>query len=173
MTLFQSKMNFLSANSRFVVQNDWTYLPRITRETCKCFGFCFWVLRYDWKQANNTPIHPENYQKSSVIKFKLGVKKSVFLQLFGQTICQNFLVYINVFQPTVVIDLKNKNIIKKPRFRANYNRENQVCNSNHYFKKLYFFLCHEKPICLVFLLWSLWACHINMYFLGAPILGFA
>ncbi len=34
MTLFQSKMDFLSANSRFEVQNDETYLPRITRETC-------------------------------------------------------------------------------------------------------------------------------------------
>ncbi len=33
MTIFQSKMNFLSANSRFAVQNDGTYLPRITRET--------------------------------------------------------------------------------------------------------------------------------------------
>ncbi len=33
-TLFQSKMDFLSANSRFAVQNDGTYLPRITRETC-------------------------------------------------------------------------------------------------------------------------------------------
>ena len=34
MTNFQTKMNFLSANSRFAVQNDRTYLPRITRETC-------------------------------------------------------------------------------------------------------------------------------------------
>jgi hypothetical protein len=34
MTLFQSKMDFLSANSRFAVQNDGTYIPRITRETC-------------------------------------------------------------------------------------------------------------------------------------------
>ncbi len=34
MTLFQSKMDFLSANSRFAVQNDRTYLPLITRETC-------------------------------------------------------------------------------------------------------------------------------------------
>jgi hypothetical protein len=28
------KMDFLSGNSRFAVQNDGTYLPRITRETC-------------------------------------------------------------------------------------------------------------------------------------------
>jgi hypothetical protein len=34
MIIFQSKMNFLSANSRFAVQNDGTYLLRITRETC-------------------------------------------------------------------------------------------------------------------------------------------
>ncbi len=34
MTILQSKMDFLSANSRFAVQNDGTYLPRITRETC-------------------------------------------------------------------------------------------------------------------------------------------
>ncbi len=27
-------MDFLSANSGFAVQNDGTYLPRITRETC-------------------------------------------------------------------------------------------------------------------------------------------
>ncbi len=33
-TICQSKMDFLSANSRFAVQNDWTYLPRITKETC-------------------------------------------------------------------------------------------------------------------------------------------
>jgi hypothetical protein len=32
--IYQSKMNFLSANSRFAVQNDGTYLLRITRETC-------------------------------------------------------------------------------------------------------------------------------------------
>ena len=29
-----SKMDFLSANSRFAVQNDGKYVPRITRETC-------------------------------------------------------------------------------------------------------------------------------------------
>ncbi len=34
MLIFQSKVEFLSANSRFAVQNDRTYLPRITRETC-------------------------------------------------------------------------------------------------------------------------------------------
>ena len=34
MTIFQSKMDFLSANSRFAVKNVRTYLPRITRETC-------------------------------------------------------------------------------------------------------------------------------------------
>jgi hypothetical protein len=34
MTIMQSKMDFLSANSRFAVQNDGMYLPRITRETC-------------------------------------------------------------------------------------------------------------------------------------------
>ncbi len=34
MTLFQSKTVFLTAISRFAVQNDRTYLPRITRETC-------------------------------------------------------------------------------------------------------------------------------------------
>jgi len=30
-------MDFLSANSGFAVQNDGTYLPRITRETCTSF----------------------------------------------------------------------------------------------------------------------------------------
>ena len=34
MTIFSSKMDFLSANSGFAVQNDRTYLPRIMRETC-------------------------------------------------------------------------------------------------------------------------------------------
>ncbi len=34
MTIFQPKMVFLFANSRFTVLNDGTYLPRITRETC-------------------------------------------------------------------------------------------------------------------------------------------
>ena len=33
MTIFYSKMNFLSANSGFEVQNDGTY-PQITMETC-------------------------------------------------------------------------------------------------------------------------------------------
>ncbi len=57
MTLFQSKMDFLSANSRFAVQNDGTYLPRITRKACiylnqmlllllfyilSLFFVCFW-----------------------------------------------------------------------------------------------------------------------------------
>jgi hypothetical protein len=37
MTIFQSKINFLSANSRFEVQNEGTYLPPITRETCIIF----------------------------------------------------------------------------------------------------------------------------------------
>ena len=32
--IFQSKMDFLSANSVFAVQNDGSYLPRITRENC-------------------------------------------------------------------------------------------------------------------------------------------
>ncbi len=39
MTLFQSKTVFLSAISRFAVQNDGTYLPRITRETLLFFSF--------------------------------------------------------------------------------------------------------------------------------------
>ncbi len=32
--IFHSKMDFLPANSRFAVQNDGSYLPRITWETC-------------------------------------------------------------------------------------------------------------------------------------------
>ncbi len=32
--IFQLKLNSLFANSRFAIQNDWTYLPRITRKTC-------------------------------------------------------------------------------------------------------------------------------------------
>ncbi len=34
MTLFQSKMDFSSANSRFAVQNDGTYLSQISRQNC-------------------------------------------------------------------------------------------------------------------------------------------
>ncbi len=34
MTIFLSKMDFLSANSRFALKNDKTYLRQITRETC-------------------------------------------------------------------------------------------------------------------------------------------
>ncbi len=34
MIIFQSKIDLLSANSWFTVQNDGTYLPRIMRETC-------------------------------------------------------------------------------------------------------------------------------------------
>ncbi len=34
MKIFQLKIDFLSANSRFAFQNDGTYQPRITRETC-------------------------------------------------------------------------------------------------------------------------------------------
>ncbi len=35
----QIKNGFFSANSRFVVQNDGTYLPRISREPCISMGF--------------------------------------------------------------------------------------------------------------------------------------
>ena len=38
MTISLSKMDFLYANSIFAVQNEGTYLPRITRETCTLFG---------------------------------------------------------------------------------------------------------------------------------------
>ena len=34
MTMFQSKMEFLSVNSGFAVQNDGKYLPQITKDTC-------------------------------------------------------------------------------------------------------------------------------------------
>ena len=34
MTILKSKLDFLYANSVFKVQNEGTYLPRITRETC-------------------------------------------------------------------------------------------------------------------------------------------
>jgi hypothetical protein len=34
MIIFQSKMDFLSANSRFAVQKDGSYLPHKKRETC-------------------------------------------------------------------------------------------------------------------------------------------
>ncbi len=37
MTIFQSKIDFLSTNSRCAIQNDGTFLPRITRETCTLF----------------------------------------------------------------------------------------------------------------------------------------
>ncbi len=44
-TIFQSKMDFLSVISRFAVQNDGTYLPRITRETCIVYLWShFWYL---------------------------------------------------------------------------------------------------------------------------------
>ncbi len=37
MTIFQSKMDFLPANSRLLeIINDGTFLPRITRENCSC-----------------------------------------------------------------------------------------------------------------------------------------
>jgi hypothetical protein len=51
-------------------------------------------MGYVWKQANPQK-QLENFQKSSVIKLKLGVNKSIFLQLLGQTICQTiwFLIY--------------------------------------------------------------------------------
>ena len=37
MTVFYSTIDFLSTNSGLGVQNDGTYLPRITRETCLIF----------------------------------------------------------------------------------------------------------------------------------------
>jgi hypothetical protein len=40
-TIFQSKLDFLSANSRFAVQNGGPYLPRITRETCNHIFSCY------------------------------------------------------------------------------------------------------------------------------------
>ncbi len=48
MTILKSKMDFCSANSRFEVQNDGTYLPRITRETCtfkvSCCSLPAWAI---------------------------------------------------------------------------------------------------------------------------------
>ncbi len=44
MISFQSKMDFSSANSRFGIQNDRTYLPRITRETCIAIWFGFQIV---------------------------------------------------------------------------------------------------------------------------------
>ncbi len=49
MTFFQSKMDLLSANSRFAVQNDGTYLPEIARETCTASE----MLLMDQKNNNN------------------------------------------------------------------------------------------------------------------------
>ncbi len=58
---FQSKLDFLSTNSRFAVQNDGTYKPRITRETCianiLCQGFAVFGLKVfflilDWLILN-------------------------------------------------------------------------------------------------------------------------
>ncbi len=67
-------------------------------------------MGYDWKQANLQK-QLENCEKSCVIKLKLGVNKSIFLKLLGQTICQTFW-FFNLFQPNEVIYLQNKNIFR-------------------------------------------------------------
>ena len=44
MTIFKSKNDFVSAISGFLVQNEETYLPRITRETCiSVFAWFRWM----------------------------------------------------------------------------------------------------------------------------------
>ncbi len=58
--IFQSKMEFLSANSRFAVQNDGTYLPRITRETCTgilCFCISFYSKSLDYLERDKRRYH--------------------------------------------------------------------------------------------------------------------
>ncbi len=48
--------DFLSANSRFAVQNDGTYLPRISRETC--MGRLINLLEESWNFSNlQTTLH--------------------------------------------------------------------------------------------------------------------
>jgi hypothetical protein len=59
---FLSKMDFLYANSRFQIQNDGTYLQRISRETCTTI----WTLKTYYLQyykitENRNFIHVKKY----------------------------------------------------------------------------------------------------------------
>jgi hypothetical protein len=71
MTIVQSKMDFLSANSRYVVKNDGTYLPRITRETCMS-KFISWFKNL---------VQNENWNKKKVFSGYLDLCYNQFASL--------------------------------------------------------------------------------------------
>ncbi len=93
MTIFQSKMDFLSANSGFAVQNDPTYLPRITRETCSSQVSDHWIQCYNWRKIIN-----QNWKEKKVVRknkdflclafFRVS-SSSNFKRLLPQPIFQN------------------------------------------------------------------------------------
>jgi hypothetical protein len=56
-TIFQSKLDFLSANSRFAVQNGGPNLPRITRETCILLLYMLYSTIYKPVQSCFHSIH--------------------------------------------------------------------------------------------------------------------
>ncbi len=75
MTLFQSKMDFLSANSRFEVQNDGTYLPRITMETC--------MVRQDFEGKLRYPVLAQTWWVWQSCKlFILSLSHHLYLLTF-------------------------------------------------------------------------------------------
>ncbi len=74
MTIFQSKIYFLSANSIFAVQKDVTYLPQITRETY------IGMVRYNFGNADNLRIFVQKNKHNAgaeffIIKRHLSAKK--------------------------------------------------------------------------------------------------
>jgi hypothetical protein len=94
LTIFQSKMDFLSGNSRFVVQNDGTYLLIITRETCISFedysNLCLFrrnlfhsIATYTehpslsklsvWKCSNNSFFHTSALCMCAHDKYNFGI----------------------------------------------------------------------------------------------------
>ncbi len=75
MTIFQPKINFLSANSRFTVQNGATYLPRMTMKTCiylKLTCGQFHQKFYEHICANI--LAPKNFKTLNVSTKELHVK---------------------------------------------------------------------------------------------------
>ncbi len=86
MTIIQSKIDFIFANSRFAVQNDGTYLARITTETCSPMS---WILRLRLFEVLNNVVTLGSVGSPNLTWGERKVKSKVFI-----LICK----YLNFFK---------------------------------------------------------------------------
>ncbi len=76
-------MDFLSANSGFAVQNDGTYLPRITRETCICTTATLATSPSSRAGADFTNILLATFMRTYLKSTKNKVRPEVLFALLG------------------------------------------------------------------------------------------